>query len=423
MAWLQAIESYFNSDYEESGDSTTVTAPSAHTRDHAPRETVPMRAPSDKPYLSSNPPPGPRTAQEFFQNDCPPLEHAEKLQKMVQDFVGFHGWNPYSDSANQPTHVAGGDPRPIVVITSGGTTIPLERRCVRFIDNFSRGGRGAASAEYFLEQGYAVIFLNRKGSMQPFERLLPPNILHCLAASPGDFHVEALPEAAPLLRRAVLQLQESEVGNLLLRVNYETVFEYLLMLRIVAKAMKPVGKHAMFYLAAAVSDFYIPWPKLPEHKIQSRDLGSEADSSAGMNLHLDPVPKMLGLLRKDWAPGAYHVSFKLETNEEILSFKAVGALRRYDMHCVVANELHSRHDRVLLISLSDDEVGAVISRQKASEFSLKGAAIKEEIRRPDGEPDIERPLVLNIVQRHIKHFRPSYQGLNVNFIKNGVGMS
>jgi hypothetical protein len=41
------------------------------------------------------------------------------------------------------------------------------------------------------------------------------------------------------------------------------------------------------------------------------------------------------------------------------------------MHCVVANELHSRHDRVLLISLSDDQVGAVISRQKASEFSLK----------------------------------------------------
>jgi hypothetical protein len=53
----------------------------------------------------------------------------------------------------------------------------------------------------------------------------------------------------------------------------------------------------------------------------------------------------------------------------------------------------------------------------------QGAAIKEEIRRPDGEPDIERPLVLNIAQRHIKHFRPSYQGLNVNFIKNGVGMS
>ena len=33
------------------------------------------------------------------------------------------------------------------------------------------------------------------------------------------------------------------------------------------------------------------------------------------------VPKMLGLLRKDWAPLAFHVSFKLETDEQILSFK------------------------------------------------------------------------------------------------------
>ena len=33
----------------------------------------------------------------------------------------------------------GSTPRPIVVVTSGGTTVPLERNCVRFIDNFSEG--------------------------------------------------------------------------------------------------------------------------------------------------------------------------------------------------------------------------------------------------------------------------------------------
>lgn len=33
-------------------------------------------------------------------------------------------------------------------MTSGGTTVPLERRCVRHIDNFSSGHRGAASTEY-----------------------------------------------------------------------------------------------------------------------------------------------------------------------------------------------------------------------------------------------------------------------------------
>ena len=33
------------------------------------------------------------------------------------------------------------------LVTSGGTTVPLERRTVRFIDNFSSGNRGAALTE------------------------------------------------------------------------------------------------------------------------------------------------------------------------------------------------------------------------------------------------------------------------------------
>ena len=34
--------------------------------------------------------------------------------------------------------------RGVALVTSGGTTVPLERRTVRFIDNFSSGNRGAA---------------------------------------------------------------------------------------------------------------------------------------------------------------------------------------------------------------------------------------------------------------------------------------
>jgi len=90
------------------------------------------------------------------------------------------------------------------------------------------GGRGAASAESFLEQGYAVIFLNRKRSMQPFERQVPARLLSCLSASTADFHVEATPEAASGLRRAVLQLQEVAAGNLLLSVEFQTIFDYLM---------------------------------------------------------------------------------------------------------------------------------------------------------------------------------------------------
>lgn len=45
-------------------------------------------------------------------------------------------------------------------------------------------------------------------------------------------------------------------------------------------------------------------------------------------MHLRQVPKVLGLLRSAWAPGAFLVSFKLETDEEILMEKAGGAIEK-----------------------------------------------------------------------------------------------
>lgn len=48
--------------------------------------------------------------------------------------------------------------------------MPLEHNTVRFVDNFSAGTRGAASAEYFLERDYAVIFMHRLKSLEPFTR-------------------------------------------------------------------------------------------------------------------------------------------------------------------------------------------------------------------------------------------------------------
>ena len=58
--------------------------------------------------------------------------------------------------------------RPVVLITSGGTSVPLEKNTVRSLENFSTGTRGARSAEHFLRNGHPVIFLHRKDSLQPF---------------------------------------------------------------------------------------------------------------------------------------------------------------------------------------------------------------------------------------------------------------
>jgi len=56
----------------------------------------------------------------------------------------------------------------IVLLTSGGTSIKLEKNTVRSIENFSTGKRGALCCEEFLKKGYNVIFLYRKNSLLPF---------------------------------------------------------------------------------------------------------------------------------------------------------------------------------------------------------------------------------------------------------------
>lgn len=81
-----------------------------------------------------------------------------------------------------------GDGR-LAVVSSGGTTVNLEENVVRFIDNFSKGERGARSTEEFLSRGYHVILLHREGCCMPFtsalRQLLSPHLdlqlLDCLA--------------------------------------------------------------------------------------------------------------------------------------------------------------------------------------------------------------------------------------------------
>ena len=58
--------------------------------------------------------------------------------------------------------------KPVVFISSGGTSVPLEQNTVRSIENFSTGIRGSRSAEYFLRRGHPVIFFHRGTSIKPF---------------------------------------------------------------------------------------------------------------------------------------------------------------------------------------------------------------------------------------------------------------
>ncbi|TLD07092.1 hypothetical protein PgNI_10677 [Pyricularia grisea] len=161
--------------------------------------------------------------------------------------------------------------RRVVLVTSGGTTVPLERQTVRFIDNFSAGTRGATSAEYFLEAGYAVIFLHRQFSLLPYSRHYSHTPTDCFLdfLHEEDGAVVADPGRAEKMLGVLRKYRAARQGNMLLMLPFVTITDYLYELRAVAQLMRPLGPRGLLYLAAAVSDFFVPPERMAEHKIQS----------------------------------------------------------------------------------------------------------------------------------------------------------
>lgn len=297
-----------------------------------------------------------RLAEEFAVPS-----HVEEVKERMTEFARYHS----------------SEGRRVVVITSGGTKVPLESRTVRFLDNFSSGRRGASSAEYFIEAGYAVIFLHRHRSLFPYTRMFSTiNMLDALQLKSEQGEVVVNQEVLPNITKVLKRYQEVKDCRLLLPIEFSALSEYLHLLKAAAQALSTIGSKAMFYLAAAVSDFYIPASEMPEHKIQS--------SNGPLQLSLNMVPKILSPLVKDWSPQAFVISFKLETDASILLDKAKKALDTYRHQAVVANVLDSRRGYVV-----------VVTRDTQVELILTDEDVKKDI-------EIEERIVSNLTSAHIK---------------------
>lgn len=269
--------------------------------------------------------------------------------------------------------------RKIVLVTSGGTTVPLESRTVRFIDNFSIGSRGSISAECFLELGYAVIFLLRRGSLEPYRRHFQhKNWLDMLSLREGKVHVQD--EHTDLLGPLLSKYSETKVNGTMLSVEFTTLSEYLFLLKSAAQCLGRCERMAALYLAAAVSDFYIPACNMPNHKIQSSD--------GPLQLSLQLVPKMLRPLVREWCPQAFVISFKLETNPDILVHKAKQSLDSYRHQAVIGNILETRKKEVVIVTPSEE----------------KWITLTDEQLHQTGQ-EIEKFIVAEIEQRHSAHMR------------------
>ena len=366
--------------------------------------------------------------------------------------------------------------RPIAVVTSGGTVADLEVQSVRCIDNFSTGQRGAIAVEEFLKRGYAVIHLCRRGSASPYGRVLSNSIMSSSSTpnqgitigslgklfSTGDveenqedqlvqevldaqnnrkqFHKNSTKRStgnksylkggiklhrriinSVSLRSALIERRSALEEYRLLTVSFRSVEEYLAKLRLSSDALKDSQALAMFFLCAAVSDFYVPISERSNHKIQSRDvlkhmpnndtLFSKDTENNCLKLKLWPVPKVMGLLRRQWAPDAFVCSFKLETEKELLRKKAEGAVEKYGCHMVIGNLLKTRHDEVWILAPSSMSDGA---NSKVQDWLLQKISKPKSSESPDR---LEVMIMEHVVQAHFEYISTC---LNGNLDKSGT---
>ncbi|ROW10481.1 hypothetical protein VMCG_01860 [Cytospora schulzeri] len=392
-------------------------------------EAAPVSTEVENHYFSSNPPP----------------KDLEKHTNLAQEFINFHV------KAN----------RRVCLITSGGTTVPLEKQTVRFIDNFSAGTRGATSAEYFLEAGYAVIFLHRQFSLLPYSRHYSHAtdcFLDFLSEGP-DGTVVAKPEFTPKMLSVLRKYQSATSRNMLLTVPFVTIGDYLHELRAIARLMQPLGPEGLLYLAAAASDFFLPQDRMAEHKIQSTDAADGVKKASGavapaaqqqqqqeggnnrteeeafdnfdsspkvprskrLIVDLDPVPKFLKNLVDGWAPQCMIVSFKLETDPAILVHKAKYALERYSHNLVIGNLLSTRKWEVVFVSPNRPDkwirVPSVVSRaghKRTISETEKDRPLDPDML-PEGEPEVEIegliiPALEEVHTRHISEAKAKENG-------------
>ncbi|XP_029166039.1 phosphopantothenate--cysteine ligase [Nylanderia fulva] len=303
------------------------------------------------------------SAWEDFYAMHPPPQDLSQNENALKEFIQKH-----LDEGNK-----------VVLVTSGGTTVPLEHNTVRFVDNFSAGTRGSVSAEYFLEHEYAVIFMYRVKSLEPFSRhFIGQKFLDLLEISDNNNENPVITVSSEYAQKVATVLQKYKKAldqRKLLELTFTTLSEYLWLLRSACQALAPMENRAILYLAAAVSDFYIPSNEMSVHKIHS---------TGPPTISLQLVPKILAPLVSLWVPKAFVVSFKLETDESVLISKARTALNKYHHNLVIANMLQTRKQQVVIVSKETDYILSLTNEQLNT-----------------GD-EIEQLIVNDIVEKHTK---------------------
>ena len=133
--------------------------------------------------------------------------------------------------------------------------------------------------------------MHRQFSLQPFSRHYSHSTHPFLdflevddSEEPAQIDVKAAEHAQ--LIEVLSQYKRVQKAGTLHTLTFVTVNDYLWLLRAVSQELVPLGRLAMFYLAAAVSDFFLPRQKMVR--------APQPLSSASATLtHLTPSPSLV----------------------------------------------------------------------------------------------------------------------------------
>jgi phosphopantothenate---cysteine ligase (ATP) len=107
--------------------------------------------------------------------------------------------------------------------------------------------------------------MHRQFSLQPFSRHYSHStnpFLDFLEIEPTDSEITVTPSKRPDLINILTQYKTVHAKGTLHTLTFVTVNDYLWLLRAVSQELSFLGRNVLYYLAAAVSDFFLPRQRL-----------------------------------------------------------------------------------------------------------------------------------------------------------------
>lgn len=198
-----------------------------------------------------------------------------------------------------------------ILITSGGTTVPIDP--VRYISNSSTGKFGAELASCALRSNADVTYLTSATGKSPFSCNMD-----LYTSTDWENNLNKLKQLNQFCDQYRSHYQE---------YRYHHFQEYAELLKSIVEKDQP----DIIILAAAVSDYLIS--NYSDKKVRSKE---------NLTIHFQSAPKLIHFIRQ-WSEKSFIVGFKLLVNatDAELVTAAKDSMAQHDTDLVVANDLSS----------------------------------------------------------------------------------